>query len=124
MITDHSESGERVDGGVQAVTKYLVEAMIRRPDIELHVISFQYRNDQHRSFAANGYNRHVLAGARFGTLTGFRQDQRTLDALLARIQPDVVHGQGAGHNGIIAARSGFPWVIPIHGILAEEAKHL
>jgi glycosyltransferase involved in cell wall biosynthesis len=127
MITDHAASGDKVDGGVQAVTKYLVGALARLEDIELHVLSFKYgiTQSQSREESRYGrYRRYILPGARFGTLTGFRSDQRTLNATLESIQPDLVHGQGAGHNGILASRSRFPSVITIHGIMAEEAKFL
>ena len=124
MITDHSDLGESVDGGVQAVTRYLVGALARRGDVDLHVVSFRYGNTRPRSEDAGGYTRHVLPGARLGTVTAFRRDQGTLGKLLASIRPDVVHGQGAGHNGIMAARSPYPSVITVHGIMSEEAKHL
>jgi glycosyltransferase involved in cell wall biosynthesis len=122
MITDHSDSTDRVDGGVQAVTKYLVDALIRFDDVEIHVLSFKYGIQDSWSSAANGYRRHVLAGARFGTLTGYWKDQQALNSYLDKINPTVVHAQGAGHNGILASRSRFPSVITIHGIMAEEAK--
>jgi glycosyltransferase involved in cell wall biosynthesis len=59
-----------------------------------------------------------------GTITAFRRDQETADHQLDMIQPSIVHGQGAGHDGIVAKRSGFPSTITIHGIMAEELKHL
>ena len=37
--------------------------------------------------------------------------------------PDLVHGQGVGRDGILAARSGYPSVLTVHGILREEARH-
>ena len=122
MITDHSDVNDKVDGGVQAVTKYLVEALIKFEAIDLHVLSFKYDIDKIRSSSERGYTRHVLPGARFGTATGYRRDQRTLNACLQEIRPDAVHGQGAGHNGIMASRSSFASVITIHGIMAQEAR--
>ena len=120
MITDHAASGEVVDGGVQAVTKYLVDALVRLEALELHVLSFKYNIKEPRSTTERGYRRHVLPGAGMGTLTAFRKDQRTLNTMLEGIQPDIVHGQGAGHNGILACRSPFPSVITIHGIMPER----
>lgn len=124
IITDHAEPGERVDGGVQAVTRYLVDALVRRDDIDLHVISFRYGMQGHRTVQADGYTHYILAGSRLGTLTAFSRDQRCVNERLKGIRPHVVHGQGAGQNGILAARSGYPCVITIHGIMAEESRHL
>lgn len=123
MITDFAASADRVDGGVQAVTRYLADAMVCRGDVELHLIGFDYGNRQSGSPRPQSYKQHVLPGASGGALTAYWKDQRTLNRLLDRIRPDLVHGQGAGQNGIVAVRSHFPSVITIHGILAEEAHY-
>lgn len=122
MIADLSDN-DRVDGGVQAVTRYLVEALVRTGEIDLHLLGFRYGRGSDPSRMKSGYTRHVLPGASLGTLTGFRKNQAVLDSCLDALRPDVVHGQGAGHNGILASRSGFPSVVTVHGIMAEEAKH-
>lgn len=123
MITDHADDADIVDGGVQAVTKYLVSELIEHTDLDLHIFSFDYSNSESSTTERDGYTKHVLPGARLGTASAFWQDQRTLNAKLDTIQPAIVHGQGAGHDGIVARRSHFPSVITIHGIMAEEAKH-
>jgi len=123
MITDHADDADKIDGGVQAVVNYLVSELIEHADLDLHILSFDYGNSDLSTIERDGYTKHVLPGARLGTVSAFWQDQRTLGATLDRIQPDIVHGQGAGHDGIVARRSRFPSVITIHGIMAEEAKH-
>lgn len=122
MITDFAASTDRVDGGVQAVTRYLVDALVRHGGLELHLVGFDYGVGQSRSSTVEGYEKHVLRGSSGGALTAYYKDQRTLNHLLDRIRPGLVHGQGAGQNGILAVRSGLPSVITIHGILAEEAN--
>ena len=122
MITDRYEPS-RVDGGVQAVTKYLVEALAAVREIELHLIAFRYGSDTATTAVEDSYTAHTLPGAALGTLTAFAADQRQVNACLDAIRPDVVHSQGAGHNGILACRSRYPAVVTIHGIMAEEAKH-
>lgn len=122
MVTDHAAPGCKVDGGVQAVTRYLVDAFVRRGELDLHIISFDYDTDSECVTQHHGYTLYTLPGASGGALTGYRKDQRTLNRTLEAIQPDIVHGQGAGQNGIVATRSRFPSVITIHGIMTEEAK--
>lgn len=124
MICDYPVDERRVDGGVQAVTKYLVRAMVGLGEVRLDVINFDYAAKEPRTFAAAGFTRHVLPGARMGAATGFFQDQRTFNRCLASIRPDIVHSQGAGHDGTLAARSGYPHVITIHGILENELRHM
>ena len=121
MIADHPETGDKIDGGVQAVTSYLVHAMTQFQEIELHVLSFRLGIDRVTVKVETNYVRYSIPFSRFGTLTGFIRDQATLNACLATIRPDVVHSQGGGHDGIVAKRSIFPTVVTIHGILSQEA---
>lgn len=124
MICDYPVDESLVDGGVQAVTKYLVRAMVALGEVKLDVINFDYAAKEPRTFAADGFTRHVLPGGRVGAATGYFRDQRAFNKCLASIGPDIVHSQGAGHDGTLAARSGYPVVITIHGILENELRHL
>lgn len=121
MIADHPETGDKIDGGVQAVTSYLVHAMTQLQEIELHVLSFRLGTDRVTVNEEPNYVRYSIPFSRFGTLTGFNKDQAALNACLATIRPNVVHSQGGGHDGIVAKRSIFPTVVTIHGILSQEA---
>jgi len=123
MITDYADDADKVDGGVQAVSKYLISGLVRHSDLDLHVVTFNYGVTKSSTSEQKGYTKHILPGARFGTVSAFWQDQRTLNAKLETIKPTIVHGQGAGHDGIVARRSPYPSVITIHGIMAEELKH-
>jgi glycosyltransferase involved in cell wall biosynthesis len=122
MIADLPEPGEMIDGGVQAVTSCLVQAMERIPGLELHVLRLRRGVDKERVLEGENHFLHVLPMSRLGTVTTFAQDQRTLDRRLSSISPDVVHSQGAGHYGVLAHRSRFPSVVTVHGILSEEVR--
>ena len=122
MIADHPGPGAPIDGGVQAVTSYLVDAISRFSDIELHVLRFRAGLSQVSEIKGPGYVLHTLPISRLGTLNGYRSDQSVLDQCLRSIRPDVVHSQGGGHLGILAMRAGYPVVVTIHGILAREAQ--
>jgi glycosyltransferase involved in cell wall biosynthesis len=124
MITDHPESNERIDGGVQAVASYLVNAITELQEIDLHVLSFRLGSEGVTVTKEPNFTRYSLPFSRFGTLTAFARDQAVLNACLADIRPDIVHSQGGGHHGIVAIRSGYPTVVTVHGILAKEANFL
>lgn len=124
MLADYPDVAGQIDGGLQAVTVYLVRELSKLPDIDLHVIEFKQGVVQPLVRRIDGFHLHTLPLARLGTLTGFCRDQQTLNACLARISPTVVHSQGGGHHGIIAARSGLPTVVTIHGIHSREAAFL
>ena len=122
MITDLPDSGEPVDGGVQAVSSCLVTELARLESIDLHVVTFRLGLQSPRTVNRENYVHHLIPVGRLGTITGFAVDQARLNHALAEIRPDVVHSQGAGHLGILAARSKFPCVTTIHGIQSREAS--
>jgi glycosyltransferase involved in cell wall biosynthesis len=124
MIADYPESDRQIDGGVQAVTKYLVDAMAKMPEIELHILSFKVGLDSAVVKEERGFVRYSIPYSRFGVITGFRNDQAKLNAFLDEIRPDIVHSQGGGHQGILASRTDYPTVVTIHGILTQEIKFL
>ena len=124
MIADYPESDRQIDGGVQAVTKYLVDAMAQMPEIELHVLSFKPGKDSAAVKEEQGFVRYLIPYSRLGVITGFRNDQANLNAFLDNIGPDVVHSQGGGHQGILASRTDYPTVVTIHGILTQEIRFL
>ena len=121
MIADYPETGDQIDGGVQAVTSYLVDAMSQLGEIDLHILVFRQGTAEAEVTEGPGFTRHSIPFAPFGTATGLSKDQSALNARLAAIRPDVVHSQGGGHQGILAKRSGYPAVVTIHGILRREA---
>lgn len=123
MITEPL-SDASLDGGVQAVTRYLVDALAARSDVDVHLVSFDYRANTTSRIEKRGYTQHLIPGSRLGTFTAYRAEQRRVDRYLQELKPDIVHSQGAGHFGIIALRCRFPSVMTIHGIMSEEAKHI
>jgi glycosyltransferase involved in cell wall biosynthesis len=124
MIADHPDVGSPIDGGVQAVTSYLVDALSSLDEVELHVISFRIGLRRSLVKEHQHYVHHLLPFGDLGAITGFARDQSTLNRLLAEIRPNVVHSQGAGHHGILAIRCGYPSVMTIHGIHSQEAAYL
>lgn len=124
MIADYPDSDHRIDGGVQAVTKYLVDAISAIAGVELTVIGFRQAILDIRVEENPKFVRYHIPYSSLGTLSGFAKDQKRLNACLATIRPDIVHSQGAGHFGILAQRTVYPTVITIHGILTQEAQYL
>lgn len=122
MITDYPRESNRLDGGVQAVASYLVDELRQVPQLELHVLSLERTAGPYTERQEDGYVRHFIPLARFGTLTAFKRDQRNVDACLSAIEPNLVHAQETSPHGVLAVRSKFPSVVTIHGIKANEAR--
>lgn len=123
MIADHPGVDAPNDGGVQAVTSYLVDAMRHCPEIELHVLRLKPGIERITEVQGPGFTLHTIPIARLGTITAFRKDQGLIDQRLDEIRPDVVHSQGGGHHGVVAKRTRYPTVVTIHGILAQEVQY-
>lgn len=121
MVAEYPDSG-LVDGGVQAATRYLAEALVELDRIELHVISFRAHSSSPGQTSANGLHRHLLPRQRLGAVTRWHRDFAALERCLAAIRPDVVHGQGAGVEGYLAVRSGYPSVVTFHGMIGIDAR--
>jgi len=123
MLAEHSADAHSVDGGVQAVTRYLVDELVKSDQLDVHVLSFDYGADAIETHTIRNYTWHRIPAARLGAFTVYRRDQKVMNAHLRTLCPDIVHSQGAGHYGIVATRSPYPCVVTIHGIMSEEARH-
>jgi glycosyltransferase involved in cell wall biosynthesis len=123
MVGDFPSDPSRIDGGVQAATKYLVDGLAMLEDVELHLVTFRAGAHARTSQARPNVTLHELPRQRMGVLTRWYGDLRTLRACLHAIRPDVVHAQGAGVEGYLALRMGFPSVITFHGMIGIDATY-
>lgn len=121
MVGQFPVSLSRVDGGVQAATTYLSQALANLPDVEL--IGLRVAGDQSAGPAGElGWPVHTLDLGRLAVTTGFRRQKRLFASLVNKIRPDIIHAQGADVSGYLAVQSDRPVVVTIHGILTECGK--
>lgn len=121
MVGDFPLDPSRIDGGVQAATKYLVDGLIETDAVDLHVLTFSATVKRPTERMLGAVKLHVLPRQRLGALSRWYFDSRTLQHALRRIEPDLVHGQGAGMEGLLSVRCGLRSVITFHGIMAIDA---
>lgn len=93
-------------------------------DLEVHVISCVQRPVEAPSKLAENIFYHALHVPKMGWMrTGYSGCICAARRLIASLQPDIVHGQGTEREcGLIAAFSGRPNVITIHGNMARIAR--
>jgi glycosyltransferase involved in cell wall biosynthesis len=113
-------------GGVATSTANLLGELKRFDDLELHVVTLT--SDVRRPFHVDrdGVSFHHLpAPARFSTVTLLSGARRSLKAFLGELAPDLIHALEVG-SGYICLKSvpEIPTVVSIHGIMAQERKHL
>ncbi len=123
MVTAFPKSPECIDGGVAGAAKYLVDELIKQPDVKLTVIVPKegraktlceqwpdvtvYRLGKKRPWS-------LLPGTFYDVFAGRRQVQ----SFLSQLNPDIVHFQGVT---FLAANCQQPHVLTIHGIVERDA---
>jgi len=125
LIGDFPSRPDRLGGGVQAAFVYLVRGLVEIDDLEVHVLTFgDPAADATLPPPVPGATFHRLPPfRRFEFARDFRSYQRAIDAVLATIEPDVVHAQGATDHAYVALRTGLPVVITVHGVQGEDRRH-
>jgi glycosyltransferase involved in cell wall biosynthesis len=125
LVGGYSLDPSHMRGGVQAATAYLVKGLARIKGLELHVLTWRppgWMGEE--QFIQNGVYIHLLPPyPRFERLRGYHIYQSIFDLALAQIQPAVVHAQENTSDAYVALRSGYPTVVTVHGILAEDGKY-
>ena len=122
MIAEYPLDSGVVDGGVQAANTYLIEALARSQNIDLHVVSFHSTVSSPTSRSENGFTRHIMPSQRFGAISLWRKNYQLLKRCLHDIRPHIVHAQGADSYGYLAVKSRYPSVVTFHGIIGIDAK--
>jgi glycosyltransferase involved in cell wall biosynthesis len=111
-----------LSNGVEAVTVGMATLLAARQDVELHVITAVF-DGQSSSLAKDGFTLHTIGSSnRLRRLTFYTRERREIGKVITRIQPDVVHAQGANFYGRAAVSTSVPTVVTLHGMLAHEAK--
>jgi glycosyltransferase involved in cell wall biosynthesis len=125
MVGDYPLDSTRIWGGVQSASAYLARELGRIDGVDLHLVTLGGANQVgERQAEGDRATLHVLPYfPRFELARNFRTYQARLNSVLAEIQPDVLHAQGATDHAYVALRSGYPTVITVHGVQSEESKH-
>lgn len=126
MVSYYPVEPGKITGGVEAATNYLVEGFQRAafPDLDLHVLAFLPRLGADRVEKRDGATIYLLDSPSTGGYSnGFSRDRRKFRQYMEPVKPDLVHAQGAGRFGYIALRSGYPFVLTVHGIGPLNAKY-
>ena len=123
MVADFPVGGERIDGGVQAVSSYIVNGLKAIDDVDLSIVSFRSGMAEPVTVHEGHIPVYLLPRAPMGNITFYRRDLRSFLECLDKIKPDLIHSQGATVEGYLSAKSGYPCVITFHGIIGEDAKY-
>jgi glycosyltransferase involved in cell wall biosynthesis len=114
---------------------HLSNALARRSDVELHLITDSSRIPSTQCIHRGGIvfhvvktgipllNRNFPSWLPLDVLSGFRPDVMRLLRTVHEIRPDVVHAHGTeAAYALTAVRSGIPCLISIQGVITEYFK--
>jgi glycosyltransferase involved in cell wall biosynthesis len=124
IVGDYPVNGTQIWGGVEAAFAYLVKELVRRDDLDLHIITLGKPATAVAGTRRDGMTLHVLPPfPRFEMARNFSTYRARLNCQLAEIKPDIVHAQGATDHAYAALRAGYPTVVTVHGVQSEDGKH-
>jgi glycosyltransferase involved in cell wall biosynthesis len=113
----------RITGGVEAVTVYLIEGLKTIQGLDIEVVSLRDGIDSELTTNADGVIVHYIPFAkRFGHVTLNHSDRLRIRKKLHEVTPDIVHSQIQTYNSIAALQSGYPTVVTVHGIIYRDFK--
>ena len=123
MVTVFPAEADHIDGGVTGAAKYLVDELIKQPNVTLTVVVPKGATGKTTCERFENFNVYRMGKKglwRFwpGTVYDIFAGKRQIKSLLKQINPDIVHFQ---NDAFLAASCPYPHVLTIHGIMERDA---
>jgi glycosyltransferase involved in cell wall biosynthesis len=123
MVTPFPKDPHCIGGGVAGVAKYLVDELVKHPNVKLTVVvpkdsDGKTIREEWRNVNIYRLGKKGLLGCLPGTVYDILAGRRQINRLLKQINPDIVHFQGVT---FLAANCRYPNVLTIHGIAERDA---
>src|SRR6476646_8597058 len=125
MIGPYPLEPAGVNGGVESVTSTLVPALAACHAVESVTVLRFHHGEAQTEYRREGpkVEVYLLRGQRrLRRITGSFLDVRKARKLVAKVKPDVVHGQEVGLYGDIAAKCSPNCVVTVHGMVHVEMR--
>jgi glycosyltransferase involved in cell wall biosynthesis len=128
LVGPYPRDTGRVAGGVQTSFVNLVAGLAALDGLEAEVVTFTKPPDPPSVTTTVGGVPvfRVRGSGRFGYLTRHAREKEALRTLIRERHPDVVHAQTSLVPGYASLKASgtTPVVVQVHGIIAEEIRHL
>ena len=117
--------GQPASSGVPKVSETLLRAFEDLPDLQVDAVTLVDGLAKAQVEQRGAVTRHYLPCKAHGkTATLYWNEVRRLRREIARLQPDVVHGQPSAEYLLAATGCGRPHVITLHGLVERETVGL
>jgi glycosyltransferase involved in cell wall biosynthesis len=123
IVTVFPERADHIDGGVAGVSKYIVDELVKHPDVEVTIVVPKSKNrdttcERRENFSIYRTGKKGMFRFLPGTIYDIFTGRRQIKSLLRQINPDIVHFQ---NDTFLAANCPYPHVLTIHGIVERDA---
>lgn len=121
MIGPYPLDIKKISGGVEAVTVYLIEGLKQISDLDIQVITCKKDIIKERTVRNNGVIVHYLPSQKhLGNITLDFIDKYRIRKKIKELKPDIIHFQNQTNYAYIGAKSHYPTVSTVHGIIHKE----
>lgn len=123
IVTVFPQDRHHIDGGVAGVSRYLVDELVKDPDVKVSVVVPTGPPGETICEGWGRFNVYRLGKEGLwsflpGTLYDLFSGKRRMRSLLKQLKPDIVHFQACT---FLAANCQYPHILTIHGIAERDA---
>ncbi len=122
MVGNYPARPDEIHGGVEAVTRYLSQALQAIDGIELDVVTLLPPGQPDRTATHGRVRVHYLESSTLPSYLSIARDTQRMRDCIRALQPDIVHAHVANEFALAARASGFPWLVTLHGMKFREAQ--
>jgi len=122
VLTSFPRDPYRPNGGVEAVSVNLVQALTRITGLEVHVVTSEGASElEGTSSWANATIHRLPRGSGSLLLQAVGRMRRQIQEYLRELKPDVVHAHDT--YGIMVKGAPWPRVFTVHGFIHEDTRY-
>ena len=122
MVGNYPAQPNEIHGGVEAVTRYLSQALQAIDGIELDVITLLPPGQPDRTATHGRVRVHYLERSTLPSYLSIARDTQRMRDRIRTLQPDIIHAHVANEFALAARASGLPWLVTLHGMKFREAQ--
>jgi len=121
MLTFYPRDTHVVAGGIRMVSFNLIEGLKKYADLDLHVVHCHSDIDRDQVVHDGNVTVYYFAMPRRRIVPNLVRSIGRIVQVVRELDPDLIHAH-AGHFAYAAAKSGYPTVFTLHGVLRHERR--
>jgi len=121
LIGPYPFKDDKIEGGVEAVTAYLIEGLKRINSLTIHVIACRAEIAKEKIVRKESIFVHYLPSQKhFGNISLGFMARRRVRKKIEDIKPDIIHFESISRYAYFKSKPPYPTVTTVHGIVHKE----